>query len=113
MAPEGGLPGQFIFHVTYSDPFGRPARESKIYIDDVPLSMTPDAVLKGARIEDVETAGNITSGVGYTYKTQLAAGVHTYRFEFINQAGGIAKDPQSGSYAVQGRYTVGLPFVKK
>src|SRR5262249_38765969 len=97
VTPEAGLPGEFIFHVIYSDSYGRPGRESKIYIDDVPLSMTADAVLMGARIEDVETVGNITTGVGYTYKTHLAAGAHTYRFEFINQAGGIAKNPQSSS----------------
>jgi hypothetical protein len=111
--PGETAPDEFVFHITYADPYGRPARESKIYIDDVPLSMTPDAVLAGASIEEIETTENIITGIGYAYRTQLAAGVHTYRFEFINQAGGIAKDPQSGSYNVQGKYVVGLPFVKK
>jgi hypothetical protein len=107
-----GVSSTVAFSVVYSDPYGRPAREAKIFIDDVPYAMTPAAAISGVGLAQLETAVSVTSGIPYTYTAPLAGGHHAYRFEFINTTGGIAKQPEAGDYDVKTVYTISLPIAK-
>jgi hypothetical protein len=82
--PTGTPQTTFTFEVTYSDPYGRPATTATVVIDGVPQPMTL-------------ALGDPTSGALHSLATQLAAGDHTYRFEFANQDGGVAQFPASGT----------------
>jgi hypothetical protein len=81
---SGYLFTTFNYTVTYTHTQDRAPSSAKLYIDDQAMTMN-------------KMQGNYSLGVTYWYSTNLSAGNHTYRFEFVS-GNDTVKLPAQGNY---------------
>lgn len=83
--PEGTTSTLFTFHVNYTDADNDPPTQRQVFIDGIASHMTsPDTVYN--------------DGAHYTFQTTLAAGQHSFYFEFSDGTASPVREPTTGSH---------------
>ena len=87
VAPSSGNTSTtFNYYVTYTDPDGDAPTVKRVWIDEVPHTMT-------------RISGDYTSGATFKYSTTLPAGNHYYSFDFNDGHDHSVQLPPSGTYS--------------